>query len=139
MQTVHCSHHINIIISAWINKMLVCCHPTVINQLGLVDWREVCFAWPQPIDRFIYLFFLWHWHRWKNFSWISCYQTGFVRQHQTNNSLSFCDKLINIANNIFITNNILEVAYLNYDQFGGLLESYLGGSLLSETQCDISA
>ena len=31
--------------------MLVCCHPTVINQLGLVDWREVCFAWPQPIDR----------------------------------------------------------------------------------------
>ena len=75
--------------------MLVFCHLTVINQLGLVDWREVCFAWPQPIDRFIYLFFLWHWHRWKNFSWISCYQTGFVRQHQTNNSLSFCDKLIN--------------------------------------------
>ena len=37
--------------------MLVCCHPTVINQLGLVDWREVCFAWPQPIDRFIYFFF----------------------------------------------------------------------------------
>ena len=95
MQTVHCSHHVDIIISAWLNKMLVCCHPTVINQLGLVDWREVCFAWPQPIDRFIYLFFLWHWHRWKNFSWISCYQTGFVRQHQTNNSLSFCDKLIN--------------------------------------------
>ena len=37
--------------------MLVFCHPTVINQLGLVDWREVCFAWPQPIDRFIYFFF----------------------------------------------------------------------------------
>ena len=94
MQTVHCSHHINII-SAWLNKMLVCCHPTVINQLGLVDWRQVCFAWPQPIDKFIYLFFLWHCHRWKNISWISCYQTGFLRQHQTNNSLSFCDKLIN--------------------------------------------
>ena len=37
--------------------MLVCCHPTVINQLGLVDQREVCFAWPQPIDVFIYFFF----------------------------------------------------------------------------------
>ena len=37
--------------------MLVCCHPTVISQLGLVDWREVCFAWPQSIDRFIYFFF----------------------------------------------------------------------------------
>ena len=42
-----------------------------------------------------YLFFLWHWHKWKNFSWINCYQTGFVRKHQTNNYLSFCDKLIN--------------------------------------------
>ena len=37
--------------------MLVCCHPTVISQLGLVDWREVCFAWPKSIDRFIYFFF----------------------------------------------------------------------------------
>ena len=37
--------------------MLACCRPTVINQLGLVDWREVCFTWPQPIDRFIYFFF----------------------------------------------------------------------------------
>ena len=36
---------------------MVCCHPTVINQLWLVDWREVCFARPQPIDRFIYFFF----------------------------------------------------------------------------------
>ena len=36
--------------------MLVC-HLTVINQLGLVDWREVCFFLPQPIDRFIYFFF----------------------------------------------------------------------------------
>ena len=34
--------------------MLVCCHATVINQLGLVDWREVCFTWPQPIDRFFF-------------------------------------------------------------------------------------
>ena len=30
----------------------------------------------------------------KNYS-ISCYQIEFVRKHQTNNSLSFCDKLIN--------------------------------------------
>ena len=37
--------------------MLVFCHLTVINQLGLVDWREVCFAWPQPIDRSFFLFF----------------------------------------------------------------------------------
>ena len=60
MQTVHCSHHINMIISAGLNAMLVCCHPTVINQLRLVDWREICFAWRQPTDRFIYLFFLWN-------------------------------------------------------------------------------
>ena len=93
MQTVHCSHHINIIISAWLKKMLVFCHPTVINQLGLVDWREVCFAWPQPIDRLIYFFF--DIDTWKIFSWISCYQTRFVRKHQANNYLSFCDKLIN--------------------------------------------
>ena len=25
--------------------MLVCCHPTVNYQLGLVDWREVSFVW----------------------------------------------------------------------------------------------
>ena len=56
MQAVHYSHHINVIISAGLNEMLVCCHPTVIHQLGLVDWREVCFVWPQPIDRYIYFF-----------------------------------------------------------------------------------
>ena len=99
MQTVHCSHHINMIISGWYNKMLACCHPTVINKLGLVDWREVCFTWPQPIDRFIY--FSLPLIKMKSFSWISCYQTGFVRQHQTNNSLSFCDKLINSVPTIF--------------------------------------
>ena len=43
MQTVNCSHYINMIISTGLNKILVC-HPTDINQLGLVDWREVCFA-----------------------------------------------------------------------------------------------
>ena len=91
MQTVHWSYHINVIISAGLNEMLVCCHPTVINQLGLVDWREVCFAWPQPLDKFIYLFFLWHSQKWKFFSWISCYETALVRQ-QTNNFLSFCVK-----------------------------------------------
>ena len=37
--------------------MLVCCCPTLIHQLGFVDQREVCFAWPQPIDVFIYFFF----------------------------------------------------------------------------------
>ena len=40
--------------------MLVFCHLTVINQLGLVDWREVCFAWPQPIDLFIFSLTLTH-------------------------------------------------------------------------------
>ena len=58
MQTVHCSHHIDVIISARLNEMLVCCHPTVICQLGLVNWTELCFAWPQPLDRFIYSFVL---------------------------------------------------------------------------------
>ena len=52
------------IISPGLNEMLVYCHPTLIYQLRLVDWREVCFAWPQPLDRFSYLFLLLHLQRW---------------------------------------------------------------------------
>ena len=69
-----CSHHINMIKSAGLNKMLICCHQTLIYQLGLVGFGEVCFAWlyhvlcygsqvffslffrPEPLDRFIYYF-----------------------------------------------------------------------------------
>ena len=40
-----CSHHINMIKSAGLNKMLICCHQTLIYQLGLVGFGEVCFAW----------------------------------------------------------------------------------------------
>ena len=85
------SCHINVIISAGLNEIMVCCHPTVIYQMGLVDWREVCFAWLPPLDRFtyvfIYLFIYLQNKDGKIFSWISCYQSWFVRQ-QTNNSLS---------------------------------------------------
>ena len=33
-ETVHCSHHINVIISAGPNEILVCCHPTVFINWG---------------------------------------------------------------------------------------------------------
>ena len=62
--SLNCSHYINMIISPGLNEMLVYCHPTLIYQLRLVDWREVCFAWPQPLDRFSYLFLLLHLQRW---------------------------------------------------------------------------
>ena len=100
------SHHINVIIWVGLNEMLFCYHPALNYQLGLVDWREVCFAWlphmlcygshvlclflgSQPLDRFLFLFFLFALAKMEMFfSWIRCFQTGLVRWQQTNNSLS---------------------------------------------------
>ena len=83
MQTVHCNHHINKIISTGLNEVLVSCHPTVIYQFNLVNWREVCFAWPLPLNIFIYLFIF-------SFALTKMGKnlSGLGIQQQTNNSLS---------------------------------------------------
>ena len=123
MQTVHYNHHINVIISAELNEMLVCCHPTVIYQLGLVNWREVCSAWPQPLDIYLFIFSFALTKMEKMFLELVAIKQ-FDRQQQTNNSLS--PVLVN--NSYSLPTIFLGVAYLNFDQFGGLLGSYLRGS-----------
>ena len=61
----------------------------------------------------------------KFYELVSCYQTGFGRQQQINNSLS----PVFVINSYSLSTIFLGVAYLNYDQFGGLLGSYLRRSL----------